>query len=378
MGILGIGQGGGNIADKAYDRGFVTGAINFRKDLETLSRVKNKYAIPVGFGAGKDRSVGINAVQNHHEGMIDFIKNTFLGKVDILYVAFTGGGGTGSGIAPILIDIALDVLECPIGAIVILPDKSEDPTAQANSSKAVTELTNIEGLATTFMIDNDVAKSSFPDFNKKALYDYTNTYIVENLARVNELTGKNSDIANFDPEDLLNLLTTSGYAIIANGFVEPRQDLAEKFSKESIAEDIMTSWENTIYPNMTYSRATKAGMVFEVPVGITDKIDYDLIFSETGKPLTLFNGIYSSLENHVTTILTGMEYPYNRLEEIDNILEQNKELIQNSMGRQRGYQSKLNWYDDSSLKARRVKDDVPQDEAGKKTSIIDKMKKYGK
>ncbi len=101
IGILGVGQAGGNIADIASTMGFQTALINTnQRDGLVNTGVEKKYFVPGYNGAGQDRSIGIKAVHDNSQDLIDFVKQSFK-NIKLLLVAFSTDGGTGSGMSPL-------------------------------------------------------------------------------------------------------------------------------------------------------------------------------------------------------------------------------------------------------------------------------------
>src|SRR6478609_673646 len=110
VGILGVGQAGGNIAEIAATMGFQTALINTnQRDGLVNTRVEKKFFIPGYNGAGQDRSIGIRAVNEHYREIIDFVQRSFK-NIRLLLVAFSTDGGTGSGMSPLIMDLLLDQL----------------------------------------------------------------------------------------------------------------------------------------------------------------------------------------------------------------------------------------------------------------------------
>ena len=65
VGILGVGQAGGNIAEIASSLGFQTALINTNKlDGAVNTRVEKKYFVPGYNGAGQNRSLGLERFKN--------------------------------------------------------------------------------------------------------------------------------------------------------------------------------------------------------------------------------------------------------------------------------------------------------------------------
>ena len=76
--ILGVGQAGGNIADIASTMGFQTALINTnQRDGLVNTGVEKKYFVPGYSGAGQDRAIGIQAVNDNGQDIIDFVKQSF-------------------------------------------------------------------------------------------------------------------------------------------------------------------------------------------------------------------------------------------------------------------------------------------------------------
>jgi cell division GTPase FtsZ len=125
IGILGVGQAGGNIAEIAATLGFPSALINTnQRDGLVNTKVERKYFVPGFSGAGQDRSIGIKAVNDNYREILDFVERTFR-NVKLLLVAFSTDGGTGSGMSPLLIDLLLDELPgINIGAIAVVPDRN--------------------------------------------------------------------------------------------------------------------------------------------------------------------------------------------------------------------------------------------------------------
>ena len=123
FGIIGIGQAGGNIAEYAMTRGFKAIAINTAKiDLNLLKYIPDDSKIYLqGYnGAGRNRDIGKEAFVENVNNIFEVCKNK-LSDCDILFIAGSGGGGTGSGALPIAVDVLLEIID-RINIIYILPD----------------------------------------------------------------------------------------------------------------------------------------------------------------------------------------------------------------------------------------------------------------
>src|SRR5213595_1821101 len=140
IGILGVGQAGGNIAEIASTMGFQAALINTnQRDGMVNTRVERKFFIPGFNGAGQNRSIGVRAVKDNHREITEFVKRSFK-NIKLLLVAFSTDGGTGSGMSPLLIDLLVDQLPgINIGAIAILPDRNVLAGNRINAAECIEE-----------------------------------------------------------------------------------------------------------------------------------------------------------------------------------------------------------------------------------------------
>lgn len=171
IGILGVGQAGGNIAEIAATLGFQAALINTnQRDGLVNTKVERKYFVPGYNGAGQNRSVGLKAVNDNYREMIDFVKQSFK-NIKLLLVAFSTDGGTGSGMSPLLIDLLLDQLPgVNVGAIAIVPDRNVLAGNRINAAECIVEISKIEGISSVFLVDNDQMRKLNPQSSKQQIY----------------------------------------------------------------------------------------------------------------------------------------------------------------------------------------------------------------
>jgi cell division GTPase FtsZ len=333
MAIIGLGGAGGNIANEATILGLPTGAINFsQKDLDSLDKVKNKLKILGSEGVGHNRDIAIELIKENYMMVIDFIKENFSNSfIDILAFSFSTGGGSGSGIAPIVIDIISSIMpEKTIIAIPIIPDVSETTISQSNCSSTFEELLRLD--VCIFPIDNQEVKSSNMQMGKGKIYESTNTYIIDKLFKLISYTEKHSKNGNFDRKDFVTLLKQKGMAVIAETNITciPESDL----SPEGIAASIQESWEQSIFAKIEYDHVSKAGVIFDGQESIMGLIDHSLIFDKftNGTPIDLFEGNYHEQNGMIMTILTGLPWCKTRLGIVDNLVEEGSLKVEVSIG----------------------------------------------
>src|SRR5206468_3260976 len=117
--VVGVGGGGCNAVNRMFDAGlkgveFI--AVNTDAQALLTSDADVNFDIgrerTHGLGAGSDPEVGRDAAEEHREEIEEVLKGT-----DMIFVATAEGGGTGTGGAPVIADIARSVGALTIGVV---------------------------------------------------------------------------------------------------------------------------------------------------------------------------------------------------------------------------------------------------------------------
>lgn len=324
IGFCGIGQAGSNICEVAENYGYRTGIMNTSpEDLESIKNIKNKLLIGKQAGCGKDRNIAKQEVKSYYSEIVNFVKNTFEPDTDITYVVFSASGGTGSGMAPIVLDILTKFLpERRFGAIVVLPSTKESLVSQYNTLENLSEITKLN--LPTLIVDNDKFETD-QRLSKKQLYDTINECVIADFNIITKKR-KSSKYGNLDSKDLAKILYTSGNMVIATKRLFP--DNQEEFNKA-----VIDSWDKSIYAGMEYDNAVKRmGFIYEIPDVMTKEVDYEKIQLESGKPLETFEGYYIPEGDvySVVSIMAGLSFPEKRIKVIKDILNSSKEHMAES------------------------------------------------
>ena len=108
--VVGVGGAGTNAVNRMVDsglRGVEFIAVNTDKQALQLSKATNKVQIgeklTKGLGAGANPDVGKRAAEESREELAEIMKGA-----DLVFVTCGMGGGTGTGAAPIIAEIARD------------------------------------------------------------------------------------------------------------------------------------------------------------------------------------------------------------------------------------------------------------------------------
>lgn len=337
FGILGIGQGGTNIAEYAFTKGFKAVIANTAQvDLDQAEYIPGDCKIHLGgMGAGRDRQLGIQAMVQSADRVLEKCQQEFA-NCDAVFVAATGGGGTGSGGLPVGLEILMSFHKY-VGAIVVLPDDMESPKAKMNTLECFSQMSDFENLGSVFIIDNQKARDANPTLGRKSVYNTTNKEIIDRLCELNALTDQPSYVANFDACDFLSIIQERGYSMVSRSDFYTSDDE----SKFEVAKRIRESWQKANQPMFNDGQILKAAILGKITERLASRVDTNLIFQETGVPYD-FTDVYFPPETSTFdklsgkskavfyTIFSGLAFPEKRLGVINGTLKLIEERLTNN------------------------------------------------
>jgi cell division GTPase FtsZ len=321
--IIGMGAAGGNIAEAfSYEQGFTTGTINFSEgDLNSLTNIDYKLRLPGSDGMGKNRNNAKPFIKKHHEMITSFIKQNFSNEsIDSIMFPFSTGGGSGSGMATMIIDIINNVLRNKIiVAMPILPDLSEPLPNQMNTLELFQELTQEVCI---LPIDNEQGKGQ--NIPQRKLHQYVNNQVVQSITNLLNYTQKDSAISNFDHKDLISVLQTKGFATISTTDISKFDQLENiKIGQNNFHQKIIQSWNETVYTPIEHQQIVRAAFLYEGQEKLLDYLDVSNLFSIfKNEPLDTFTGIFENSGGKVTILLTGLSPIQSRLDGIEQLIQE--------------------------------------------------------
>jgi len=152
--VVGCGGGGANAVNRMVDAGikgveFI--AVNTDRQALSTSRANKKIQIgeklTKGLGAGAVPEIGKRAAEESREEIAQHLKGA-----DLVFVTAGMGGGTGTGAAPIVADVARE-LNCLTIAVVTKPFQFEGKQRMRNAESGINELKQF--VDTLVVIPND-------------------------------------------------------------------------------------------------------------------------------------------------------------------------------------------------------------------------------
>ena len=228
--VIGVGGGGGNAVQNMYREGIHN--VSFvvcNTDSQALanspipSKVQLGEKVTEGLGAGNDPEVGRQAAEESRAK----IESLFNDGTKMVFITAGMGGGTGTGAAPVVAEIAKGLNILTIG-IVTIPFKFEMGNKIHQALKGVTEISkHVDAL---LVINNQRLLDIYPELT-----------IDDGLCKVDEvLTTATKSIAeiitargtiNLDFRDVSRVLKNGGVAIMSYGIEKGDQRLALAFEK---------------------------------------------------------------------------------------------------------------------------------------------------
>ncbi|TVY09944.1 hypothetical protein [Paenibacillus cremeus] len=366
LGVLGLGQAGSNFAEEASKYGIVSGVINYsQKDLDSVD-VKHKLRLLGSEGVGKNRDEAIALFQDQWEIALKFIQDHF-SNCDVIAFAFSSSGGSGSGISPILLDIATNSMpDKTFIAFVVMPELSEATSSQINCLKTFEELSGLN--IAIFPVDNQLVRNQNPYVGKNKLYELSNRNSIALLYKLAMYTDMHSKNGNFDKKDFITVLRTQGIATIAEvDIAVVGQNIS--LTPEGVADKVRKSWANTLFTPVEMEKVTRAAIIFDGQESLMEQIRHDLMFSEFihGMPVDLFEGNYHESNGKIVSILTGLAWCNSRLQDIERLNKSNQERVESMMANQMSYQS------NASDLLSKIRKPVEKEQ---KKSMLDILSKY--
>jgi cell division GTPase FtsZ len=169
---IGLGHCGGKIASafkatamKEQNLIMDVCAINTDKtDLASHQEIpeENKLLVGSGKGAAKDWNEGFHAGSEARNNIHNMIRKVLRPETDIVMLTLGEGGGSGSGLAPVVAEIVGDIgRDCIV--LSTLPFQMESVKVKVNAAKGLDLLYREETVKALILIDNDKIVAHYPD-----------------------------------------------------------------------------------------------------------------------------------------------------------------------------------------------------------------------
>ncbi len=227
--VVGCGGAGGNTISRLMQVGIVgaeTIAIN--TDAQDLLYTDSDRKVLIGreltggLGAGADPHVGMEAAKESK----DDVKKALEGA-DMVFIDCGLGGGTGTGSAPIVADVAKKLGALTVG-IVTLPFSMEGRARMKNAQEGLENLESV--VDTLIVIPNDKLLEIVPDVSITTAFKVADEILVNAVKGIAELITK-PGLVNLDFADIRAVMGSGGLAMIGMGESDTENRAVESVEK---------------------------------------------------------------------------------------------------------------------------------------------------
>jgi cell division protein FtsZ len=237
--VIGIGGGGVNAVNRMIEaglRGVEFIAVN--TDAQTLLMSDAEVKLDIGrettrgLGAGSDPDVGQTAAHEHREEIEEILKGA-----DMVFITAGEGGGTGTGGAPVVAEIAKELGALTIG-VVTRPFGFEGRKRATQADVGITELK--KAVDTLIVVPNDrllqVSDPSTPMVDAFRMADQVLFQGVDGITSLITTPG----LINLDFADVKSVMTGAGSALMGIG-IGSGPDRAADAAKAAISSPLLES-----------------------------------------------------------------------------------------------------------------------------------------
>ncbi|HZW67734.1 MAG TPA: cell division protein FtsZ [Pseudogracilibacillus sp.] len=235
--VIGVGGGGNNAVNRMIDHG-VEGvefiAVNTDAQALNLSKAETKLQIGEkltrGLGAGANPEIGKKAAEESREQVEEVLKGA-----DMVFVTAGKGGGTGTGAAPVIAEIAKDVGALTVG-VVTRPFSFEGIRRQRQAKAGIDALK--AAVDTLIVIPND-RLLEIVDKNTPMLEAFreADNVLRQGVQGISDLIAK-PGLINVDFADVKTIMSDKGSALMGIG-VAAGENRAIEAAKKAISSPLL-------------------------------------------------------------------------------------------------------------------------------------------
>lgn len=235
--VVGIGGAGNNVVNRMVKVG-TEGAefIAINTDKPALANSSANVRIQIGEklthgqGAGANPEVGKKAAEESRNNIAKALENT-----DMVFLAAGMGGGTGTGAAPIVADIAREMNILTVG-VVTKPFSFEGKRRMAQAEEGISNL--LGKVDSLLIIPNDRLKHvTDQKLTFANAFEIADDVLLQAVTSIANLI-KNTGFINLDFADVTSIMQDAGYAHMGVGHAAGKGK-AEEAAKAAVASPLM-------------------------------------------------------------------------------------------------------------------------------------------
>ncbi|MGH9947447.1 MAG: cell division protein FtsZ [Pyrinomonadaceae bacterium] len=239
--VIGVGGGGGNAVNRMIDAG-IAGVefIAANTDRQALNASKAPIKIQLGskstrgLGAGSNPTVGREAALEDHEKLLDVLEGA-----DMVFVTAGLGGGTGTGAAPVVASLAIELGALTV-AVVTKPFAVEGKKRMAQAEQGLAELRGC--VDTIITIPNSKLREVEENITLMDAFRRADEVLLQAVQGITDLI-TTPGVINLDFADVTTVMKGRGVALMGIGTGEG-PDAAAKAMREALDYKLLE--ENSI------------------------------------------------------------------------------------------------------------------------------------
>ena len=301
--VVGCGGGGGNALNRMVDCG-VTGVdfIAVNTDVQALRTSRAATMIQIGekltkgLGAGATPEIGKKAAEESREEIASALKGA-----DLVFVTAGMGGGTGTGAAPVVAEIARDMGILTI-AVVTKPFAFEGKTRMRKAEAGIDELK--QRVDTLVVIPNERLLQVCPKGTSfKGAFNFADDVLRQGIQGISDLISQ-TGIINLDFADVKAVMESGGMAHLGIGVGKGEKAMADAAQNAISSPMLETSIDGAraVLINVTCNSDCSI-------VDINDAVEMITAAADSEANIIFGASIDDTLEDevHITVIATGFE-----------------------------------------------------------------------
>jgi len=214
--VIGIGGGGNNAVNEMIESGLAgTDLVAVNTDIQSLKKSLASTKIQIGsvltrgLGTGGNPRIGEEAARHDRDVLMEMLENS-----DLVFITACMGGGTGTGAAPVIAELAREAGALTVG-VVTKPFQFEGKKRRAQADEGIEKLAVV--VDALIVIPNDrLLQTARKDTSFQEAFKSADYILYQAVRGITDLISVAQDI-NLDLADLKTVLTGAGTVLIGIG-----------------------------------------------------------------------------------------------------------------------------------------------------------------
>lgn len=374
MKVIGVGGAGSNAINRMMSAGLIgVEFIGINTDLQALNMCKAPIRLQIGkgltkgLGAGANPDIGRRAVEEDKESVFNALKDT-----DMVFVTAGMGGGTGTGAAPIVAEIAKDLGALTVG-IVTKPFLFEGPKRMKRAEEGLMELK--DRVDTLIVIPNQRLLSIVSKETRlNKAFQMADEVLYNATKGISDLISV-PGLINLDFADVKTVMSEMGDALMGSAIASGEDraiNAAQNAIRSPLLEDVSIAGALGLLVNvtggedLTLSEVDVAANIVQQAVGQEANIIFGAVIDEQFKDqirVTVIATGFNQNGRKQKPVLTRkkLDFIHTSIDYLDIPTYQRQQMVEegNGNGNGRRHEVEFEFQDESSEAAKNTNYELP-------------------